>query len=348
MTFKNLSLVGPRRTFTVELIDSVPNILGQYEEGCSVRISSKVHEDVQPQHIETTPTLQVVNMAGIDQALQKLNDFLSEFSMDFAFPWAHRSGAVLLHGGHGSGKTFLLNKITSTGWGKVHRVKRKDASKPANIEKVFKEAKLSQPSIIVLDDLQNIVSKEDSVSQCILETLEEELDSLYAHDPMRKTLPRVLVIAATLESSSIPISLKDVSRFSTEIPLTIPDALARKAILKSLAPPISLDVRDDILDRLGDRTHAYTAKDLVMLLSTAGKLAEKEIDKTVEGWKEKEHFLSQDAIEQALLLVRPTAMHDITLKPPSVRWDEIGGQESVKKALQRAIETPLLVSFVFF
>lgn len=201
---------------------------------------------------------------------------------------------------------------------------------------------MSQPSVIILDDLQNIVSKEDSTSQSVLETLEEELDSLYGRENST-FLPKVLVIAATLETSSIPMSLKGLSRFSTEIPLSIPDAPARKAILKFLAPPIAPEIRDEVLEKLGDRTHAYTAKDLVMLLSTAGKLAEKDVDRTVEDWREKEHFLSQDNIEQALLLVRPTAMHDITLKPPSVRWDDIGGQEGVKKALRRAIETPLKV-----
>jgi len=140
------------------------------------------------------------------------------------------------------------------------------------------------------------------------------------------------------------MSLKGLSRFSTEIPLSIPDAASRKAILKLLAPPVIPEARNEILEKLGDRTHAYTAKDLVMLLSMAGKLAEKDVDRTTDQWKEREHFLSQDNIEQALLLVRPTAMHDITLKPPSVRWDDIGGQESVKKALRRAVETPIKVS----
>jgi AAA family ATPase len=343
MIFKNLSVVGPKRTFAVDFINKVPNGLGHFVEGCSVKISSRVPDKLQPQ-LSNSTRLEVTNIAGIDRALEKLNDFLGEFGTDFAFPWAHRSGAVLLHGGHGSGKTFILNKIAASGWGKVYRVKRKDA-KPATIEKVFKDAKLSQPSIIILDDLQNLVSKDDSVSQSVIETLEEELDGLYGQHSA--SLPKVLVAAATLESSTIPMSLKDISRFSTEIPLSIPDAPARKSILKSLAPPLSPEIRDEILEKLGDRTHAYTAKDLILLLSTAGKLAEKQVDRTVQGWKEKEYFLSQDNIEQALLLVRPTAMHDITLKPPSVKWDEIGGQEGVKKALRRAIETPLLVCYPY-
>lgn len=140
MTFK-LSVDGPRRTFIVDLIDNVSYGLGQFSSGCLVKISNQTPEDVQiPSTPSKLPPLQVANIAGIDQALEKLNGFLSEFTMDFAFPWAHRSGAVLLHGGHGSGKTFLLNKIAATGWGKVYRVKRKDA-KPVTIEKVFNDAK---------------------------------------------------------------------------------------------------------------------------------------------------------------------------------------------------------------
>lgn len=142
MSFK-LAVDGPKRTFVVSLIDGVANGLGQYS-GCEVKISNQALGDAQLLATSLKlPPLQVANIAGIDQALEKLNGFLSEFTMDFAFPWAHRSGAVLLHGGHGSGKTFLLNKIAATNWGKVYRIKRKDA-KPAAIEKVFNEAKYVQ------------------------------------------------------------------------------------------------------------------------------------------------------------------------------------------------------------
>lgn len=139
MTFK-LLVDGPRRTFVVELIDNDANGFGQCSAS-SVTITNRAQEGSQTLSQSSKVTsLQVADIAGVDQALEKLNGFLSEFTMDFAFPWAHRSGAVLLHGGHGSGKTFILNKIANSGWGKVYRVKRKDA-KPAQIEKVFNDAK---------------------------------------------------------------------------------------------------------------------------------------------------------------------------------------------------------------
>ncbi len=101
--------------------------------------------------------------------------------------------------------------------------------------------------------------------------------------------------------------------------------------------------RDELLDKLGDRTHAYTAEDLVSLLDTACEIAEEKLDAVTSATNEDTHCLKPEDIDQALLLVRPTAMHDITLQPPSVRWEDIGGQDSVKNALRRAVETPLLV-----
>ena len=340
--FKNVSLKGPRRTFIVDFINGRPNGQGRFEGLSSVKIASQVETAIFPQINGNKSKLEVVNIAGIDQALKKLNRFLSNFDREFKFTWAQRSCAVLLHGGHGTGKTFIMDKIIGTGWGKVHRIE--NDMKPPAIKQVFKDAKLSQPSIIVIDELETMVSKDDSVSQSITKVLGEELDNLAAGQSAGY-LPRVLVVAATLEASSIPLSLRKRGRFRTDIALPIPDAAARKAILKSLAPPVNPEIRDETLERLGDRTHAYTAEDLVSLLDTACEIAEGKADEA-DGAEvgEKQYYLAHDDIEQAMLLVRPTAMHDITLQPPSVRWDEIGGQDNVKKALRRAVETPLLVS----
>ncbi len=292
---------------------------------------------------EPSGHLQVVNIAGIDQALKKLNRFLSNFDRQFKFTWAQRSCAVLLHGGHGTGKTFLLNNIVGTGWSKSIFRLENDA-KLSNVRSTFRDAKLNQPSIIVLDDLESLVSKEDARSSDIAGALGEELDIL-SQSHSGNSLPRVLVIATALNSSNIPMSLKKRGRFRTEIPLPIPDVAARKAILKTLEPPLHPDSREEILNKLGDRTHAYTAEDLVALLDAACEIAEEKAE--VDSAKPSaNNHLEQEDIEQALLLVRPTAMHDITLQPPSVRWDEIGGQDSVKNALRRAVETPLLVSLL--
>ena len=343
MTFKNLSLRGPKRTFIVDFVNGKTTCLGQYHEGSDVRIAKKGDNKNSSAKIDGShPRLQVVDIAGIDQALIKLNRFLSNFDREFHFPKAQRSCAVLLHGGHGTGKSFLLDKVIRTGWANNTICIETDA-KPATIRTAFKSAKLDQPSIIVIDDFESIVSKDDTQSKSITKTLVEELDILTPRSGA-KSLPRVLVIAATLHPSTIPRSLKKRGRFVTEIQLSVPDAAARKAILKSLDPQIQPDVKDEMVTKLGDRTHAYTAEDLTKLLDVASNLAEQRVLVDEPAVSEQNYFISQEDIEQALLLVRPTAMNDITLQPPRVRWDDIGGQDGLKKILRRAVETPLLVS----
>jgi AAA family ATPase len=341
MAFKNLSLRGPKRTFTVDFVNGKPTSLGRYDDSSSITISSPIDNIPTAQINGPVSKLKVVGVAGIDQALKKLNRFLSNFDRQFKFTWAQRSCAVLLHGGHGAGKTFILNKIICTGWGKVIRIENE--FKLSTLRTVFKDAKLSQPCIIIIDELETIVSKEDTTSQSLAKALGEELDGLSQGND-GSALPRVLVVAATLDAGSIPLSLRKRGRFRTDVALPIPDATARKAILKSLAPPVDPSSRDETLDKLGDRTHAYTAENLVSLLDTACDIAEERLDTGDAITTEEECFLRPDDLDQALLLVRPTAMHDITLQPPSVRWEDIGGQDSVKNALRRAVETPLLVS----
>jgi SpoVK/Ycf46/Vps4 family AAA+-type ATPase len=58
----------------------------------------------------------------------------------------------------------------------------------------------------------------------------------------------------------------------------------------------------------------------------------------------KEYFILPEDVEQAFRLVKPSAMHDITLQPPPIRWNEIGGQDTVKQDLRQALEDPLKVS----
>lgn len=343
MTFKNISLAGSKRTFIVDSVNGTPLGHGTFDRKVtSVKISSSVLQPDQPLTNGVLPRLKLVDIAGIDLALEKLNDFLRDFQRKSPIVQQRRSCGVLLHGSHGTGKTLIIDKIIGTGWGKVHRIKRD--TKSAAIRSIFKEARQSQPSIIAIDNLEFLVSREDSVSETTAEVLEEELDGLVAGSP--SILPRVLVVAATLNANRIPVSLRKAGRFREDILLPVPDAAARKQILKSLAPPLKPDGSQDILEKLGERTHAYTAEDLHNLLDEAYKVAIKKCRDNQKSEDDDPETLEvgQDDIEQALLLVRPTAMHDITLQPPSVKWDEIGGQENVKEALRDAVETPLKVS----
>ena len=336
MTF-SLLLRGVERTFTIELLNGRSTSIAKYSESSVVEIRNEISE-------QSLCRLEVVDIAGMDQALEKLNKFLSKFDRKFRHT-APKSCAVLLHGGPGTGKTFLLDKIAHTGWGKVYKIKKN--MKHATIQTTFQDAKRSQPSLIVIDDLESLISNEDPKTRDISESLGEELDNLLLSQPAN-TLPRVLVIASTQEAGRIPISLKKRGRFNRQILLPLPDAAARREILKSLDFALPKSLLDETLDKLGDVTHAYSAGDLVLLQDAANEFFEDRAEENKWDGTEEECHLSQDDIEHALLSVRPTAMHDITLQPPKVKWEDIGGQEIVKSELREAVEAPLLVSLYTF
>lgn len=61
----------------------------------------------------------------------------------------------------------------------------------------------------------------------------------------------------------------------------------------------------------------------------------------------KDIALNESDVERALKEVKPTAMREIFIEPPTVRWSDIGGQEEVKQALREAVEWPLTHPEVF-
>lgn len=343
MIQKDISLRGKRRTFIVHSIQtnaSTPSAIARFQEATQVKIATGEAEAIQFDGDLGRPKLEVSNVAGLDMEVMKINELLRAFDgQKLMLPWVRRSCAILLHGAHGTGKSLIMTKIMETGWGKVFKITPE--TKPSYVRQIFTDAKM-QPSIVIIDKLDQVISKEHARSYAVDEVLGEELDNLVGDHP-EDSLPRVVVIGATSEPGDISREMRKIGRFDTEVGLPVPDTKARKSILRSLVPSCKPNEKDELLERLGDRTHAYVGADLALLVSTAGRIAERRLRAAGEGKPETGHGLIQDDVDKALLVVRPTAMRDVVLEPPKVRWDEIGGQGDVKKALRRAVERPLLV-----
>jgi AAA family ATPase len=353
MSFE-ISFRGPKRSFVVEsfTVDETvsPRSIARFSEGGTIKIGSETSPSHSEAQDEPYARLQIPNIAGIEKAVRDLNLSLMAFEgdLDTVGPsWVKRSCGVLLHGAHGTGKTLVLKKICETNWGKVFHVHAH--MRVAALRDIFKDARQSRRSIVIIDDIDRVVSKDGSSSYDLEMALGEEMDRLSTIDSSdAKIAPRTVVLAGTSSPSDIPRSLKKPGRFTTDILLPLPDAPARKRILRSFVPVESSETQLDLIDGLGDRTHAYTAQDLVLLMEHVCEIARQRRSITTASVLMTEDPLLQTDIEHALLAVRPTAMHDITLKPPTVRWYEIGGQENVKKALRRAVEIPLRVSSCSF
>jgi AAA family ATPase len=140
--------------------------------------------------------------------------------------------------------------------------------------------------------------------------------------------------------TDIPLELQKPGRFMKNIAIPTPDASARREIIRSFAPAFAPEHVDKYIADLADCTHAYTGQDLSKVIGLMSEACDQRTGNLTEP-----EFVSWQDVQRALEDVQPTAMHDINLKPPTVRWTDIGGYEHVKIALQQAIRPPMVSDY---
>lgn len=364
MTLEGVNINKLRRTFKVISVNGQSHNLARFKiTSSSVRIlqpgeDKEAAEDAQVAS-ETSGPLVVTGVPGLSTQINTINQFLRGFGRPFWVPNERESCGFVIHGGHGTGKTFILQRIAATNWGRVHWIKPSD--KLSSIRETFKQAQSQQPSLLFIDGLEDILAKDRSNRDSVIEALGEELDNLSAAASASNALPRVVVIATCQDYlADVPAKLQKRSRFRENIALPIPRATERLEILRFFNPPLRAEEKESCLISLASKTHAYNGDDLANLVLNAKKILgnrldeEAVVDAVVEGVNNvdingaeepasqakqpQQHFLTSQDMEQALRITRPTAMHDINLKPPTIHWQDVGGQESLKKVLSRMIK----------
>ncbi|KAK3352988.1 P-loop containing nucleoside triphosphate hydrolase protein [Lasiosphaeria hispida] len=374
LVFKNLFVRGLERSFIVASVNGRSTGNGRYSDRKTALRIVQPTDDADKDNAVAQGKLEVTGIRGLGLQIKKLNRLLRCFTADFPFGIKPPKPPIAIHGGHGTGKTMLLNSIASTGWGTVFRIQFKD--KLSEIHDVFQRATLQQPSIIVIDEFERLIDKERNNRSAVILAISEALDAFEADYLTKGEAPNVVVIAACLDyTTDMPEELKKPGRFTSEIYLPLPDVDGRREILASLNLHVQPDLEENLLRQLSERTHAYNGSDLKRLVNEArifGSIRVSEThleslkieDVTEETAAEKpateettrEATTTEDTApkdstalskpfpyyqpsdyEEALKTVRPSAMHDINLKPPPIRWDDIGGQDSVKTSLRRAV-----------
>lgn len=281
--------------------------------------------------------LAVASLSGLESQVKELNDFLAGFNRKFFYSGERRSCGLVIYGGHGTGKSLLVNRICETGWGAVHRVVPCD--KLSAIQATFRRAREQQPSIVAIDGLERLIDKERSNRAQVIEAIGDFLDKLAQEAVQNGELPKVAVVATCLDyTTEMPPDLRrSARRFHRNIFLPLPDAQCRRAILASFNIPLHPDRKEGVLTDLSERTHAYNGDDLERLAEEVGYLGGIHLQESGCSPDGVVSYVPEQVIELALQKVRPTAMHDINLKPPPIHWEDIGGQEAVKEALRLAV-----------
>lgn len=283
-------------------------------------------------------------VAGLDEQLMQLNAALSAYDgvqthPDFLGHNPELQGGIIIHGPSGTGKSLLLDLVSQLNWETVARLDTGCVTQSVGAKMVteaFENARCRQPSLIIVEGLDEVSRKTINITNSLTNALDHVGGA------------RTLMIATARNLGDVDEKLRDPGRFDFEIETTIPNGKSRSEILQ-LIHGLPKGTNSSTLGNIGERTHGYTGKDLRRLFRYAQRKAQSRfLVSAVREAKEMPNpndklSVTMADLEHALPLVRPTALREVTIETPNVKWIDIGGQHDVKRSLQEAVEWPLKV-----
>jgi transitional endoplasmic reticulum ATPase len=259
---------------------------------------------------------------------------------------------VLLIGPPGVGKTLLAKAVANEANAYFVAINGPEimskyyGESEARLREIFEEAKKSAPAIIFIDEIDAIAPKREEVTGEVEKRVVAQLLTLM--DGLHER-GQVIVIGATNRPDALDPALRRPGRFDREIWINPPDARGRYEILLVHTRNMPL-APDADLRKLAEVTHGYTGADLAALAREAAMSALRRaiqsglIDMNQPAIPpevlEKIKVTMADFIG-AMREIIPSALREIHVEVPQVRWDDVGGLEEAKQDLREAVEWPL-------
>jgi transitional endoplasmic reticulum ATPase len=263
---------------------------------------------------------------------------------------------VLLHGPPGTGKTLLAKAVANETNANFYTIggpeimSKYHGESEERLRNVFQQAEKNAPSIIFIDEIDSIAPKRDEVSGEVERRIVAQLLSLM--DGM-SSRGKVVVIGATNRINAIDPALRRPGRFDREIELGVPDRNGRLEILQihTRGMPLAKDVN---LQKLADISHGFVGADLQSLSKEAAMRALRRILPEIDLASEsipadtlKKIIVTMQDFTDVIKEMEPSAMREVFVEVPDVKWEDIGGLLSIKQELQEAVEWPLKYQGVF-
>jgi transitional endoplasmic reticulum ATPase len=218
------------------------------------------------------------------------------------------------------------------------------------LRETFKQAQENAPSIIFIDEIDSLAPKREEVSGDVEKRIVSQLLTLMDGLEARGKL---VVIGASNRPNALDPALRRPGRFDREIEIGIPNQEGRFDILQihTRGMPLTDDVD---LESFAKVTHGFVGADLEALAKEAAMRSLRRVlpEINLEQSKIPIETLSKIKITNqdftdASRDIQPSAMREVQIQKPNVRWDEIGGLEDVKEEIAEAVEWPLTHADLF-
>lgn len=257
---------------------------------------------------------------------------------------------VLLHGPPGTGKTRLARAVANESDAQFFLINGPEIMGSAygesekKLREVFEEANQAAPSIVFIDEIDSIAPKRGQVSGEAEKRLVAQLLTLMDGLEARAN---VVVIAATNRPDAIDEALRRPGRFDREIVVGVPDERGRREIIGIHTRGMPLGEGVD-LDELSRTTFGFVGADLAALAREAAIEAVRRImpklnltEQTIPAEVLDTLSVTREDFLEALKRVQPSAMREVMVQAPQVRWEDVGGLDDAQMRLKEGVELPL-------
>jgi transitional endoplasmic reticulum ATPase len=307
--------------------------------------------DIMEEHV---PDVTYEDIGGLDEEIKKIREMVElplKHPEVFARLGIEPPKGVLLYGPPGTGKTLLAKAVANESEANFILLNGPEimskfyGESEKKVRDIFEQAEKNAPSIIFIDEIDALAPKREEsfgeVERRVVSQLLTMMDGL-------KNRGRIVVIGATNRPNALDEALRRPGRFDREISISVPDKQGRLSILKihTRNMPITKEVN---LEEFAGITHGFVGADMSALCKEA---AMSSLRRALPDLKLKEDEpLGQDVLaklqvtkkdfQEALKTVRPSAMREVLVESPNVKWTDIGGLENVKQDLKEAVEWPI-------
>jgi len=263
---------------------------------------------------------------------------------------------VLLHGPPGTGKTLLAKAVASETNANFSSISGPEimskfyGESEGRLREIFEQAQENAPSIIFIDEIDSIAPKREEVTG---EVEKRVVSQLLALMDGLQSRGKVVVIGATNRPNALDPALRRPGRFDREIEIGVPNKAGRLQVLQihTRGMPLADDVD---LKRLANVTHGFVGADLEALTKEAALHALRKILPEIDFEADSvpveilnKIIVNMSDFEESLREIEPSAMREVLVEVPNVKWTDIGGLAEVKEELQEAIEWPLKYPEIF-
>jgi transitional endoplasmic reticulum ATPase len=305
------------------------------------------------------PRISYEDIGGLTDEIKKVREMIElplRYPELFERLGVEAPKGVLLHGPPGTGKTLLAKAVASETNANFSSISGPEimskfyGESEGRLREIFDNAQENAPSIIFIDEIDSIAPKREEVTGEVEKRVVSQLLSLMDGLQSRG---KVVVIGATNRPNALDPALRRPGRFDREIEIGVPNKDGRLQVLQihTRGMPLAEDVD---LKHLANVTHGFVGADLEALTKEAALHALRrilpEIDFEAESVPAEilnKIIVDMNDFQESLKEIEPSAMREVLVEVPNVKWTDIGGLAEVKEELQEAIEWPLKYPEIF-